>query len=134
MFDEATAMLDPEGRTEILSIVKRLHDDQHITIVYITHFMEEAAAADRVIVLDQGKLAMDGTPRAVFARADELQKLGLDVPLSVELGAKLRNDGLAIPQDIVTEDDLVQALADLAGAREYAARDSGREGGAAVAD
>lgn len=137
VFDEATAMLDPEGRTEILSIVKRLHDDQHITIVYITHFMEEAAAADRVIVLDQGKLAMDGTPREVFARADELQKLGLDVPLSVEVGAKLRNGGLAIPQDIVTEDDLVQALAGLAGlagVHEHAGRDSGPEGGAAVAD
>ena len=134
VFDEATAMLDPEGRTEILSIVKRLHDDQHITIVYITHFMEEAAAADRVIVLDQGKLAMDGTPREVFARADELQKLGLDVPLSVEVGAKLRNGGLAIPQDIVTEDDLVQALAGLAGAREHAERAGGAEGGAAVAD
>ena len=124
VFDEATAMLDPEGRAEILSIVKKLHDEQHITIVYITHFMEEAAAADRIVVLDQGHVAMDGTPRTVFARADELQRFGLDVPLAVELGAKLRKDGLAIPQDIVTEDDLVQALVGLAG----------QKGGAAVAD
>ena len=82
VFDEATAMLDPEGRAEILAVVKQLHKEQHKTIVYITHFMEEAAAADRIIVLDHGKLAMDGTPREVFAKADELQKLGLDVPLS----------------------------------------------------
>ena len=129
VFDEATAMLDPEGRAEILSIVKKLHDEQHITIVYITHFMEEAAVADRVIVLDHGKLAMDGTPREVFARADELQELGLDVPLSVELGAKLRNDGIAIPQEIVTEDDLVQALASLVPSHQRNAANDERRAG-----
>ena len=115
VFDEATAMLDPEGRAEILAVVQKLHEEQHKTIVYITHFMEEAAAADRILVLDHGKLAMDGTPREVFAKADELQKLGLDVPLSVELGARLRADGIDLPQAIVTEDDLVQALGAAAG-------------------
>lgn len=115
VFDEATAMLDPEGRAEILAVVKQLHKEQHKTIVYITHFMEEAAAADRIIVLDHGNLAMDGTPREVFAKADELQKLGLDVPLSVELGARLRVNGIDLPQAIVTEDDLVQALGAAAG-------------------
>ena len=115
VFDEATAMVDPEGRAEILAVVKQLHKEQHKTIVYITHFMEEAAAADRIIVLDHGNLAMDGTPREVFAKADELQKLGLDVPLSVELGARLRVNGIDLPQAIVTEDDLVQALGAAAG-------------------
>ena len=126
VFDEATAMLDPEGRAEILAVVKQLHKEQHKTIVYITHFMEEAAAADRIIVLDHGKLAMDGTPREVFAKADELQKLGLDVPLSVELGARLRADGIDLPQAIVTEDDLVQALGAAAG--------HAGKGGAALGD
>lgn len=114
VFDEATAMLDPEGRAEILAVVKQLHKEQHKTIVYITHFMEEAAAADRIIVLDHGNLAMDGTPREVFAKADELQKLGLDVPLSVELGARLRVNGIDLPQAIMTEEDLVQALGGVA--------------------
>ncbi len=127
VFDEATAMLDPEGRAEILSVVKQLHKEQHKTIVYITHFMEEAAAADRIIVLDHGRLAMDGTPREVFARADELQKLGLDVPLSVELGARLRADGIDLPQAIVTEEDLVQALGAAMGYAE-------EKGGAALGD
>lgn len=127
VFDEATAMLDPEGRAEILSVVKQLHKEQHKTIVYITHFMEEAAAADRIIVLDHGRLAMDGTPREVFARSDELQKLGLDVPLSVELGARLRADGIDLPQAIVTEDDLVQALGTAVGHAE-------EKGGAALGD
>ncbi len=126
VFDEATAMLDPEGRAEILAVVRQLHKEQHKTIVYITHFMEEAAAADRIIVLDHGKLAMDGTPREVFAKADELQKLGLDVPLSVELGARLRADGIDLPQAIVTEDDLVQALGATAG--------HAGKGGAALGD
>ena len=126
VFDEATAMLDPEGRAEILAVVRQLHKEQHKTIVYITHFMEEAAAADRIIVLDHGKLAMDGTPREVFAKADELQKLGLDVPLSVELGARLRADGIDLPQAIVTEDDLVQALGAAAG--------HAGKGGAALGD
>ncbi len=127
VFDEATAMLDPEGRAEILAVVKQLHKEQHKTIVYITHFMEEAAAADRIIVLDHGHLAMDGTPREVFAQADELQKLGLDVPLSVELGARLRADGIDLPQAIVTEEDLVQALGAATGYAE-------EKGGAALGD
>jgi len=126
VFDEATAMLDPEGRAEILAVVRQLHKEQHKTIVYITHFMEEAAAADRIIVLDHGKLAMDGTPREVFAKTDELQKLGLDVPLSVELGARLRADGIDLPPAIVTEDDLVQALGAAAG--------HAGKGGAALGD
>lgn len=110
VFDEATAMLDPEGRAEILSIVKRLHEEQQITVIYITHFMEEAAAADRVVALDQGHVVMDAPPRAVFSHADELRALGLEVPLAVELRDRLRAAGIALPADLLTEAELVAAL------------------------
>lgn len=115
VFDEATAMLDPEGRAEILSIVKRLHEEQQITVIYITHFMEEAAAADRVVVLDQGHVVMDAPPRAVFSHADELRALGLEVPLAVELRDRLRAAGIALPADLLTEAELVAALGRAAG-------------------
>ena len=115
VFDEATAMLDPEGRAEILSIVKRLHEEQQITVIYITHFMEEAAAADRVVVLDRGHVVMDAPPRAVFSHADELRALGLEVPLAVELRDRLRAAGVALPSDLLTEAELVAALGGAAG-------------------
>lgn len=115
VFDEATAMLDPEGRAEILSIVKHLHEEQQITVIYITHFMEEAAAADRVVVLDQGHVVMDAPPRAVFSHADELRALGLEVPLAVELRDRLRRTGIALPADLLTGAELVAALGGAAG-------------------
>ena len=115
VFDEATAMLDPEGRAEILSIVKRLHEEQQITVIYITHFMEEAAAADRVVVLDQGHVVMDAPPRTVFSHADGLRALGLEVPLAVELRDRLRRTGIALPADLLTEAELVAALGRAAG-------------------
>lgn len=115
VFDEATAMLDPEGRAEILSIVKRLHEEQQITVIYITHFMEEAAAADRVVVLDQGHVVMDAPPRVVFSHADELRALGLEVPLAVELRDRLRAAGIALPADLLTGAELVVALGGAAG-------------------
>lgn len=121
VFDEATAMLDPEGRAEILSIVKRLHEEQQITVIYITHFMEEAAAADRVVVLDQGHVVMDAPPRAVFSHADELRALGLEVPLAVELRDRLRAAGIALPADLLTEAELVAALGRAAGSTVAAA-------------
>ena len=114
VFDEATAMLDPEGRAEILSIVKRLHEEQQITVIYITHFMEEAAAADRVVVLDQGHVVMDAPPRAVFSHADELRALGLEVPLAVEMRDRLRAAGVALPADLLTGAELVAALGGVA--------------------
>lgn len=110
VFDEATAMLDPEGRAEILSIVQRLHEEQGITVVYITHFMEEAAAADRILVLDHGRLVMDAPPREVFRHARELRALGLEVPLAVELRDRLRAAGVALPEDLLTLAELVAAL------------------------
>ena len=139
VFDEATAMLDPEGRAEILSIVKRLHEEQQITVIYITHFMEEAAAADRVVVLDQGHVVMDAPPRAVFSHADELRALGLEVPLAVEMRDRLRAAGVALPADLLTGAELVAALGGVAGdaaavpGRKAAhARQAGASGSAAI--
>lgn len=116
VFDEATAMLDPEGRAEILSIVQRLHEEQGITVVYITHFMEEAAAADRILVLDHGRLVMDAPPREVFRHARKLRALGLEVPLAVELRDRLRAAGVALPEDLLTPAELVAALSGKGGA------------------
>ena len=116
VFDEATAMLDPEGRAEILAVVQRLHAAGRITVVYITHFMEEAAAADRILVLDHGRLVMDAPPREVFRHARELRALGLEVPLAVELRDRLRAAGVALPEDLLTPAELVAALSGKGGA------------------
>lgn len=116
VFDEATAMLDPEGRAEILAVVQRLHAAGRITIVFITHFMEEAAAADRILVLDHGRLVMDAPPREVFRHAREMRALGLEVPLAVELRDRLRAAGVALPEDLLTPAELVAALSGKGGA------------------
>ncbi len=110
VFDEPTAMLDPIGRTEVLATVKRLHEEAGITIVYITHFMEEAAAADRVLVMDHGEIVEDDTPAKIFIKVDEMKRRGLDVPLAAEVAWRLRRNGIHLPQDILTNEDLVVAL------------------------
>ena len=110
VLDEPTAMLDPRGRAEVLRAVKKLHEEQGMTIVYITHFMEEAAAADRVIVMEAGRIAAEGTPREVFQDVSGMKVRGLDVPLAVELAALLRADGISLPQDLLTDKELVRAL------------------------
>ncbi len=120
VFDEATAMLDPQGREEILAIVKEIHEQRGITILYITHFMEEAAAADRIVVLDHGHLAMDGAPREIFAHTRKLRQLGLEVPLAAELADELRKRSLPLPPDIVTQQDLRRALLAVCGSRRAA--------------
>ena len=107
-------MLDPQGRAEVMETVCRLHEQQGITIVLITHFMEEAALADRVIVMANGRVADDGTPREIFRKAAALKAFGLDVPLATELGLELRASGLDVPQDILTDDELTSALVTLA--------------------
>ncbi len=99
ILDEATAMLDPKGRQEVFSVVERLNREKGITVVWITHFMEEAARCRRVIVMDQGKCVMDGTPREVFSQAEKLRSLRLDVPPMVALGDLLRARGLNISRD-----------------------------------
>lgn len=97
VLDEPTAMLDPVGRAEVLAVVKRLHEEQGITIIYITHFMEEAAAADRVLVMDQGHIAVQGTPREIFTDVSGMKKRGLEVPLAAELAWRLRQQGVRLP-------------------------------------
>ncbi|MCE5343993.1 MAG: energy-coupling factor transporter ATPase [Eubacteriales bacterium] len=110
ILDEATAMLDPSGREEVFSTVRKLNREKSITVVWITHFMEEAALCDRVLVLHHGAIAMDGTPREVFSQVDELKKLGLDVPPMAELAEMLRQGGLSLPAGILTVDDMVKEL------------------------
>lgn len=110
VLDEPTAMLDPVGRREVLAAVTRLNKEEGITVVYITHFMEEAVLADRVVVLDGGKLVLEGKPAAVFAEVDRLKAMGLDVPLAADIAARLRAAGVALPADIITEEELAVAL------------------------
>jgi len=110
VLDEPTAMLDPIGRKEVLDTVRKLHRESGITVVYITHFMEEAAAAQRVIVMENGKVAEDGSPKEIFSQVDAMRKRGLDVPLAAEVAWKLRKQGIRLPEDIVTNEDLVVAL------------------------
>ena len=110
ILDEATAMLDPSGRADVLKTVRRLNREQGMTVLWITHFMEEAAQADRVVVMNKGQVAMDGTPAEVFTRVDEIKKLGLDVPPMAELAMELRRDGLDLPAGILTVNDMVKEL------------------------
>lgn len=110
VLDEPTAMLDPVGRQEVLGTVQRLNRERGITVVYITHFMEEAAAADRVVVMERGRLEAEGTPREIFRDVAGMKARGLAVPLAVELAAFLRGRGLSLPADILTDKDLVRAL------------------------
>lgn len=110
VLDEPTAMLDPRGRAEVLRAVKKLHDEQGMTIVYITHFMEEAIAADRIVLMDAGQVVMDGTPREVFSKAEQVRALGLDIPLAADLAEHLRRGGRDLPQDIITDEELLHCL------------------------
>lgn len=110
VLDEPTAMLDPRGRKEILTTVQRLNKEQGITIVYITHYMTEALAADRVVVMEQGRVRFQGTPREVFSRVQELEQLGLEAPLAAKVASELRASGVKLPQDIITDEELAQAL------------------------
>ncbi len=105
VLDEATAMLDPSGRRDILNIVKELHDKKGITVVMITQYMEEAIPAERVIVMNGGHIEMEGTPKEIFERGDELRTIGLDVPAAVELRELLKNNGIAdIPGALTFEE------------------------------
>ena len=110
VFDESTAMLDPRGRQEVLDVVRRLNKEAGVTILWITHFMEEAAMADRVMVMDQGRIAMEGSPRQVFERAQALKDLGLDVPEMAEMAQSLREKGLDLPRGILTVEEMEDAL------------------------
>lgn len=110
VLDEPTAMLDPRGRREVIETVQRLNREKGMTIVLITHYMDEAALADRVIVMDSGKLILDGTPRQVFSHVGKLKSVGLDVPQPTELANLLRESGVDISTDVLDVDECVTAL------------------------
>ncbi len=112
VLDEPTAMLDPQGRREILETAKKLHSSG-MTIIYITHFMEEAAVADRVAVMEKGKILKIGTPRKIFSDVEEMHRLGLEVPAAAEIAERLRKKGLKLSRDILTGYDLAKELKNL---------------------
>ena len=111
VLDEATAMLDPIGRQEVLSAVHKLNREKGITVVLITHHMNEAEDADRVIVMDDGRIALDGTPKEVFTQVEALRSMGLTVPDTVDLLDRLRKDGLDVPLDALTVESCADAVA-----------------------
>ena len=111
VLDEATAMLDPIGRSEVISTIERLNRDEGITVVLITHHMNEAEHADRVIVMNEGRVAMDGAPREVFAQVEKLKSIGLTVPDTVELLYELRGAGCDLPITAITVDECADAIA-----------------------
>lgn len=110
ILDEPTAMLDPRGRKEVIRAVRALNDVEKITMILITHYMEEVIYADKVYVMDKGKVTMQGTPREVFAQADKLKELRLDVPQVTLLAHELRQEGFPIPEGILTKEELRDAL------------------------
>lgn len=111
VLDEATAMLDPIGRSEVISTIERLNRDEGITVVLITHHMNEAEHADRVIVMNEGRVAMDGAPHEVFAQVEKLKSIGLTVPDTVELLYELRGAGCDLPLTAITVDECADAIA-----------------------
>ena len=113
VLDEPTAMLDPSGRAEVLQTIKKLKEDFGITIILITHYMEEAVQSDRVVVIDDGKILLDGTPKDVFSYYDILKKVGLDVPQVTEVAYQLNSLGIDIKSNVLTEDELVNELVKL---------------------
>lgn len=110
VMDEPTAMLDPQGRKEVMDTVIKLNREFGITVILITHYMDEAVKADRVIVMDGGRIAMDGTPKEVFRNVERMKKLGLDVPQATELAYRLRKKGFKLPEDILDENECAEAI------------------------
>lgn len=110
VLDEATAMLDPVGRQEVMETIHHLNKEEKITVILITHYMEEVVNADYVFVMDHGKVAMEGTPRQVFQQVEQLEKYQLAVPQVTKLAYELRKEGVPLPKDILTEEELVQAF------------------------
>lgn len=110
VFDEPTAMLDPIGRQEVMQTMRKLNREEGLTVINITHFMDEAVQADRVIVMEQGKIVLQGTPRQVFTQVELLKKMRLDVPPITELAALLHKEAVDIPKDILTVEEMVMTL------------------------
>lgn len=110
VLDEPTSMLDPRGRREVMETVKMLNRDFGITVIFITHYMDEAAKANRVIVMEKGEIILDGRPEQVFQNVETLKKVGLDVPEATLLSYELRKEGINLPSDILTIDELCAAI------------------------
>ena len=110
VLDEPTAMLDPVGRKEVLKTVRKLREEKKVTVILITHYMEEVVDADKIYVMDHGKVVMEGKPKEVFSQVDRLKEYRLDVPQMTELAFELRKEGLALPEDILTIEEMVEAL------------------------
>lgn len=113
VLDEPTAMLDPNGRKDVIRTVRELNQAEGMTVILITHYMEETVNADRILVIDEGRLAMDGTPREVFSQVEKLKAMGLAVPPVTELAWMLRQDGVPVPEAVLTVEELVDALCQL---------------------
>ncbi|MCI5622901.1 energy-coupling factor transporter ATPase [Anaerostipes sp.] len=113
ILDEPTAMLDPKGREHVLSLVKELNQEKNITIIMVTHHMEEVLFANRIIVMDHGKIAMDGTSKEVFPHVEKMKELGLEVPYATELSYELRKEGVPLSDTITTREELVEELCQL---------------------
>ena len=116
ILDEPTAMLDPNGRKEVIEAVEQLRKEKNVTVILITHYMEEVVDADYVYVMEKGKIVMDGTPRDIFSRVDELKEHRLDVPQATLVADELRSAGVPIPQGILTRKELVDAIMSVANA------------------
>ena len=110
VMDEPTAMLDPQGRKEVMDTVMKLNKEFGITVILITHYMDEAVKADRVVVMDGGRIAIDGTPKEVFKNVEKMKGLGLDVPQATELAYRLRKKGFKLPDNILDEDECAEAI------------------------
>lgn len=110
VMDEPTAMLDPQGRKEVMDTVMKLNKEFGITVILITHYMDEAVKADRVVVMDGGRIAIDGTPKEVFKNVERMKKLGLDVPQATELACRLRKKGFKLPDNILDENECAEAI------------------------
>ena len=118
VLDEPTAMLDPNGRREVIRAARALNDVENVTILLITHYMEEVIHADRVFVMDAGKVVMQGTPREIFSQVERLKSLRLDVPQATLLAYELKKNGLPLPDGILTAEELRDALCELEGSKE----------------
>ena len=110
IMDEPTAMLDPNGRREVINTVTELNRKEKVTIILITHYMDEAARADKIFVIDKGKVVMEGTPREIFSQVEKMQAIRLDVPQATELAYMLNKSGIPVPQDVLTPEELVDEL------------------------
>ena len=110
VLDEPTAMLDPNGRREVINTVMELNRKEKVTIILITHYMDEAAKADKIFVMDKGKVVMEGTPREIFSQVEKMQAIRLDVPQATELAYMLNKSGIPVPQDVLTPEELVDEL------------------------